>query len=844
MSTLYGGGGNDSYGGSSGADSLYGGGGNDSLYGGGGDDTLTGGSGFDLVDGGIGNDILLGGQGNDTFYGGDGADEIIGDGQWFNPSNYSSNLLGLPTTLTVVNNADGPIDLWYLDVWGQQQFVRTLAAGETYSFGTLTSSNYFLEDADGYYLDVIRGTFSQTFSYNPPLNDLIYGGSGADTILGQYGADTIYGGSDADAIFGGYGSDHIDGGTGGDVIFGGDGNDIAFGGEGDDYVEMGVGNDTFGSWGTEAGNDTVYGGTGADSLNGGGGDDQIFGGDGGDWISGASGQDTLYGGAGRDVFAVTDDHDGDTIYGGETGDDYDRLVFANYATTQGVDVTFTGAEAGSYSFQGTAGQGVFSEIEQVEATIYADTIDASAAGGGVHVYGLAGDDSIAGSAGNDTIYFGSGNDTVFSGDGNDFIDDVDGYSELGDNLLDGGAGADTIWAGDGADTVFGGAGADILFGEDGNDLIFGGANDDYVSGDAGNDTLSGGSGADTLVGGAGADVFVLAVADTGDLIADFEMTLDAGRTLDQLDVSDVESAPGQPVKAWDVTVTDDGSGNARLGFPMGESITLTGVSPAKAQAAGALQAMGVPCFVQGSRILTPHGPVPIKDLAVGDLVLTAGGRAEPILWHGIRRVTAARLAAAPHLRPIRLRPRADGQARALKLSRQHGVFLAAAPGLLRAAHLAAFSDLAHVVKADRDVIYHHILLPKHSVIRAEGWLVESFYPGPQALAALMTADRFALAQAIGIGQATGDPAAHYGTRVLPLLSRKAAQNWLQDRQFVQDNGIVTSKAAQLLHSFIPPAQKAPAGLQPIRLQIGPIRAASSGKSGAICPIDRHSTCKP
>lgn len=738
MSTLYGGGGNDSYGGSSGNDLLYGNAGNDSLSGGDGNDTLSGGLGNDSISGGLGTDILVGGQGSDTFYGGDGDDLVVGDGQWIDLNSYASSIFGLTTTLTVVNNSDGPFDLNFIDSSGIKQFVATIAAGATYSLSTKTSSNYVLTDRDGYFLDVIQGASNQTFTVNPPLQDLIYGGAGNDDIRGQFGNDTIFGDDGNDTIRGGTGQDSLSGGIGADRLYGDDGNDSIFGGAGDDYAELGSGNDTFGSWGTEDGNDTVYGGAGDDSLNGGLGNDQIWGDDGNDWITGSAGEDTLYGGGGSDFFAVTDDHNGDTIYGGETGVDYDRVGFANFTSTQGVSVTYTGAESGSYSFLGTTGQGSFSEIEEIAGTGYADIFNASAATSGVKIYAADGADSITG---------GSGSDSLFAGDGNDLL--------------------------------FGGAGNDSLSGESGNDSIEGGTGGDSIVGDSGDDTLSGGAGIDTLFGGAGADVFELTAADSGDQVADFDMTLVAGRTTDQLDVSDLTNPDGSPIRPWDVTITDDGAGSTRLGFPQGETITLSGVSPAQAMQPGALQSMGVPCFVRGSRILTPSGEVPIERLVVGDLVITRSGRAVPILWHGTRHVDVAQRGAAEHLRPIRILGGPSG--RALKLSPQHGVFIGRANALGRAKHLAAFSSQAHVVIANRAVIYHHILLPQHSLIQAEGWWVESLYPGPMALAGLTVADQNAIARALGSptsGAPVLDLCDQYGPRVVPVLSRKAVQKWL------------------------------------------------------------------
>ncbi|NBQ51552.1 MAG: hypothetical protein EBU35_13140, partial [Marivivens sp.] len=62
---------------------------------------------------------------------------------------------------------------------------------------------------------------------------------------------------------------------------------------------------------------------------------------------------------------------------------------------------------------------------------------------------------------------------------------------------------------------------------------------------------------------------------------------------DQIDVSDLHDANGDPVNIWDVVVQDNG-GSAQLLFPNGETITLYGVSPTLLSNPLALGAIGVP----------------------------------------------------------------------------------------------------------------------------------------------------------------------------------------------------------------------------------------------------------
>ena len=89
------------------------------------------------------------------------------------------------------------------------------------------------------------------------------------------------------------------------------------------------------------------------------------------------------------------------------------------------------------------------------------------------------------------------------------------------------------------------------------------------------------------------------MAMAADTVTGFEAPTDNGDGTytgrDQLDVSGLTSDGGTTVvNTSDVTVTDDGSGNAILSFPGGEQITLIGVSPSEVDSADELEAMGIP----------------------------------------------------------------------------------------------------------------------------------------------------------------------------------------------------------------------------------------------------------
>ncbi|WP_322867140.1 Hint domain-containing protein [Aquicoccus sp. G2-2] len=270
-------------------------------------------------------------------------------------------------------------------------------------------------------------------------------------------------------------------------------------------------------------------------------DDSVRAGAGDDVIDAGSGNDTIDGGAGDDEVFLDAALQNDSIIGGEADEDGggDRINLSSIAND--VTVDFTGAEAGTIS-DGSAVT-TFSEIEQIQMG--------------------TGDDSVSGSAGAENILGNSGGDTV-----------------------EGNGGDDTIDGGDDADLISGGAGNDSLMGGAGADTLSGGAGDDQID-----------------LGLADGDADLLQMGDGGgsDVVSAFEAPTDNGDGTfsgqDMLDVSDLHDAGGDPVSVEDVAVSDtvgDGTGNAILSFPGGETITLLGVTVGQVSSPEQLEAMGIP----------------------------------------------------------------------------------------------------------------------------------------------------------------------------------------------------------------------------------------------------------
>lgn len=324
-------------------------------------------------------------------------------------------------------------------------------------------------------------------------------------------------------------------------------------------------------------------------------------------------------------------------------------------------------------------------------------------------------------------------------------------------------GNDNITIGDGAnvgpitlnagnDTVVAGSGDEQIDAGDGADSIDSGAGDDTVDGGAGNDIIDAGSGADVVTGGAGDDQIALGASDGAadklilgdgsgsDIVTGFEIANDT------LDVSTITSGSGTggAINTSDVSVSDDGSGNAVLTFAGGEVVTLIGVAPSELDSDAELQAIGIPCFAAGTMIQTTTGPASIEALRPGAMIQTRDHGPQPLRWIGMRRLDRAALSACPWLRPIRIRAGAMGRQAPcadLLVSPQHRVLvrsriarrmfgaeevLVAAKQLITLEGIDIANDLA-------EITYVHMLFDQHEIVISNGAETESLYPGPEAL---------------------------------------------------------------------------------------------------------------
>lgn len=155
----------------------------------------------------------------------------------------------------------------------------------------------------------------------------------------------------------------------------------------------------------------------------------------------------------------------------------------------------------------------------------------------------------------------------------------------------------------------------------------------------------------------------------------------------------------------------------------------------------------IPCFTKGTMISTPEGMRAVESLRVGDLVMTADHGAQAVRWINQRRVSGWALAAAAHLRPIRIAAGALGAgcpANDLLVSPQHRMLVRskiaqrmfeADEVLVAAKHLVGMPGI-EVVDGLPEVTYLHFICDNHEVVFANGAPAESLYAGPVALKSL------------------------------------------------------------------------------------------------------------
>ncbi len=133
------------------------------------------------------------------------------------------------------------------------------------------------------------------------------------------------------------------------------------------------------------------------------------------------------------------------------------------------------------------------------------------------------------------------------------------------------------------------------------------------------------------------------------------------------------------------------------------------------------------CFAAGTAIATPSGEVPVEALVVGDLVLTADGRAVPVTFLGRQTLTRFNLPEARSLVRIAAGALGDGLPRRdLVLTGDHALMLDGV--LVNAGALVKGTSITRVPRAElpaRFTVYH-VETAAHDIILAEGVPAETY----------------------------------------------------------------------------------------------------------------------
>lgn len=371
-------------------------------------------------------------------------------------------------------------------------------------------------------------------------NDIVYAGSGEDSIRSQRSPALLFGDAGSDTIiaearatmYGGASDDFLQGTVEANLMFGNEDNDTMLGGaQRRDSLYGGKGNDSIGFF--IAGGNNNLGlplfGTGLGSNEG---SNYLRGDQGDDLVVGINQRDSLFGGRGNDNLRGV----GSSSYldGGEGNDTLfvanvtQSSPFSSSIITVGIEKTTLLGGAGNDSLVGPIGDfgggknflegGDGNDTIRVFATqdtalggagndfIVSSTVSVlSSVGAPSSFPGFAGRNSLDGGAGNDTIIAAFSTDTMIGGDGNDSLsgiftqasggdgDDTISATSVGTNAasitLDGGLGNDRLIGNTTLNATF--TATNFMNGGAGNDtIIFGSANDRLIGDSAGNDIIS------------------------------------------------------------------------------------------------------------------------------------------------------------------------------------------------------------------------------------------------------------------------------------------------------------------------------------------------------------------
>jgi len=181
--------------------------------------------------------------------------------------------------------------------------------------------------------------------------------------------------------------------------------------------------------------------------------------------------------------------------------------------------------------------------------------------------------------------------------------------------------------------------------------------------------------------------------------------------------------------------TVDGFAYAGDGAFPASGVPLTVIANADSPFHGAAARETAPCFTADCKIMTPDGPVAIKNLSVGDMVETRENGAQPVRWIGKNHLSGSELKLHPEMRPVNVTKDAFGKGYPecnLRLSSQSRVLITgwrAEVYFGQSETLIPVSELLNdgSVRVDfsaEDVVYYQLAIDQHDVILSEGLYCE------------------------------------------------------------------------------------------------------------------------
>ncbi len=172
-----------------------------------------------------------------------------------------------------------------------------------------------------------------------------------------------------------------------------------------------------------------------------------------------------------------------------------------------------------------------------------------------------------------------------------------------------------------------------------------------------------------------------------------------------------------------LTISSGGATVAVLTMP--GSYTKSTFVVASDKVGGSQVTITATCFGAGTHILTARGDIAVERLREQDLVVTASGAMQPIVWIGQRHVDFRRHPNKLRVLPVHVAAHAFGPEQprcALLLSPDHAVYVDDV--LIPIRYL--INDTS-IVQIECDAItYYHVELPHHDVLLAEGLPTESY----------------------------------------------------------------------------------------------------------------------